>query len=67
MAKQTKTGGAYSNYQVIKTGDTTGSSEALAKGMANIASTVAQNSKDLYAARKEQLAKVEQNKRDLRC
>jgi|TARA_R110000868_G_scaffold95251_3_gene262201 hypothetical protein len=67
MAKQTTTGGAYSNYQVIKTGDTTGSSEALAKGMANIASTVAQNSKDLYAARKEQLAKVEQNKRDLRA
>ena len=67
MAKQTKTGGAYQNYQIIKNGDTTGSSEALAKGMANIASTVAQNSKDLYAARKEQLAKFEQNKRDLRA
>jgi len=67
MAKQTKTGGAYANYQVIKTGDTTGSSKALAEGMAGIAGTLAQNSKNLYAARKEQLAKVEQSKRDLRA
>ena len=67
MAKQTKTGGAYQNYQIIKNGDTTGSSEALAKGIANITSTVAQNSKDFYAAKKEQLAKVEQSKRDLRA
>tara|TARA_R110000851_G_C13052820_1_gene563263 strand:- start:279 stop:1604 length:1326 start_codon:yes stop_codon:yes gene_type:complete len=53
MAKQTTTGGAYANYQVIKTGDTTGSSKALAQGMANIAGTVAQNSKDLHAAEKK--------------
>ena len=35
--------------------------------MAGIAGTLAQNSKDLHAARKEQLAKVEQSKRDLRA
>ena len=67
MAKQTTTGGAYANYQVIKNGDTTGSSRALAEGMAGIASTFAQNSKNLVAAKKEQLAKVEQSKRDLRA
>ena len=67
MAKQTTTGGAYANYQVIKNGDTTGSSRALAEGMAGIASTLAQNSKNLVAAKKEQLAKVEQSKRDLRA
>ena len=53
MAKQTKTGGAYSNYQVIKTGDTTGSSKALAQGAADIASTVVQNKKDLNATREK--------------
>ena len=67
MAKQTTTGGAYANYQVIKNGDTTGSSRALAEGMAGIASTLAQNSKNLAAARKGQLARVEQSKRDLRA
>ena len=67
MAKQTKTGGAYANYKLIKNGDTTGSSKALAEGMAGIAGTLAENSKNLYAAKKEQLAKVEQSKRDLRA
>ena len=55
MAKQTKTGGAYQNYQVIKTGDTTGSSKALAQGVANIASTVVQNTKNLNASRAKEL------------
>ena len=65
MAKQT-TGGAYANYQIIKNGDTTGSSRALAEGMAGIASTLAKNSKDLHAARKKEIERVEQSKRDLR-
>ena len=66
MAKQT-TGGAYANYQIIKNGDTTGSSRALAEGMAGIAGTLAQNSKDLHAARKKEIERVEQSKRDLRA
>ena len=67
MAKQTKKGGAYANYQIIKNGDTTGSSRALAEGMAGIAGTLAQNSKDLHAARKKEIERVEQSKRDLRA
>jgi len=62
MAKQTNTGGAYQNYQVIKTGDTTGSSEALAKGVADIASTVVQNTKDLNASRAKELERFNKAK-----
>ena len=65
MAKQTKTGGAYSNYQVIKTGDTTGSSVALAKGAADIASTVVQNKKDLNATREKELERFNKAKKTI--
>jgi len=65
MAKQTKTGGAYSNYQVIKTGDTTGSSKALAQGAANIASTVVQNKKDLNATREKELERFNKAKKTI--
>lgn len=62
MAKQTKTGGAYQNYQVIKTGDTTGSSKALAQGVADIASTVVQNTKNLNASRAKELERFNKAK-----
>ena len=65
MAKQTKTGGAYSNYQVIKTGDTTGSSRALAQGMANIAGTLVQNTKDLNATREKELERFNKAKKTI--
>ena len=65
MAKQTKTGGAYSNYQVIKTGDTTGSSKALAQGAADIASTVVQNKKDLNATREKELERFNKAKKTI--
>ena len=65
MAKQTKTGGAYSNYQVIKTGDTTGSSRALAQGMANIAGTLVQNKKDLNATREKELERFNKAKKTI--
>ena len=65
MAKQTKTGGAYSNYQVIKTGDTTGSSRALAQGMANIAGTLVQNTKELNAFRSKELERFNKAKKTI--
>ena len=65
MAKQTKTGGAYSNYQVIKTGDTTGSSKALAQAAADVASTVVQNKKDLNATREKELERFNKAKKTI--
>tara|TARA_R100001377_G_scaffold45638_1_gene26173 strand:+ start:7875 stop:9488 length:1614 start_codon:yes stop_codon:yes gene_type:complete len=65
MAKQTKTGGAYQNYQVIKTGDTTGSSKALAQGVADIASTVVQNTKNLNASRAKELERFNKAKKTI--
>jgi hypothetical protein len=53
MAKQTNTGGAYQNYQIIKNGDTTGSSEALAKGIATFTDSIAKNSKARAVANEE--------------
>lgn len=53
MAKQTKTSGAYQNYQIIKNGDTTGSSEALAKGVATFTDSIAKNSKARAVANEE--------------
>ena len=65
MAKQTKTGGAYSNYQVIKTGDTTGSSVALAQAAADVASTVVKNKKDLNATREKELERFNKAKKTI--
>jgi uncharacterized protein (DUF1778 family) len=65
MAKQTKTGGAYSNYQVIKTGDTTGSSVALAQAAADVGSTVVQNKKDLNATREKELERFNKTKKTI--
>ena len=65
MAKQTKTGGAYSNYQVIKTGDTTGSSKALAQGAADMASAAVQNKKDLNATREKELERFNKAKKTI--
>ena len=65
MAKQTTTGGAYANYKIIKNGDTTGSSRALAEGVAGIASTLAKNSKDLYAAREKELERFNKAKKTI--
>ena len=65
MAKQTKTGGAYSNYQVIKTGDTTGSSVALAQAAADVGSTVVQNKKDLNATREKELERFNKAKKTI--